>query len=142
MNIDCLIPYFREDLITFPLWEEGDFRPTINLDLQIDTLPKNFKVETFISDIKDNNNDFWEQNSNINISLQVSKCDASTFELYGIDMSLKEHYNLYFELSDGNNLLNDNLEPIETSWKPINEQIDILVESAKNIIDFCKSFKN
>ena len=42
-EIKKLIPNVCEDFITFPLWEEGDYRPTVNIWKHFKELPKEIK---------------------------------------------------------------------------------------------------
>lgn len=114
MNYKKLLPFVSENFITFPLWEEGDYRPTLNIWLHLNELPTEIVNWEYLN-IKDG----------FDIYCIVNFMKRESIELFDTKIESKAYYNVKFKISKQS-------ENIEDS------DIDELIDCAEFVIKYFK----
>jgi hypothetical protein len=99
-EIKCLIPYVSENFVTFPLWEEGDYRPHINIWQLYDKLPQEIINNEYITKIQFETYPFV-------ILPKVKYIKESTTEFIDIKIKSGNYYKVEFEIYNGIDILDD-----------------------------------
>lgn len=98
-DIKKLIPFVCENFLTFPLWEEGDYRPRVNVWLPFKKLPAQIidgeKIDLLKLDCKKfANKDFFD------VYPTVKKHESFELEFFGQKTETNEYYHVQFEISN------------------------------------------
>lgn len=105
-DIKKLIPFVCENFLSFPLWEEGDFRPFLRVWLNFDNLPENIidkqKIDLLKLDCKTfAKKDFFD------VYCYVKKIEQPENEFYDIKSPAKSWFNVEFEISNSREFIDD-----------------------------------
>jgi len=116
MKINNLLPFVSENFITFPLHEEVNYTPSINIWFHFNKLPKEME-----------NTDELTINLpniiNFNVYIEVRKIQTKPIEFLGHTIATKEYYCVYFDIRKKINI-SDNIIDIELSLQLAHEIIN------------------
>ncbi len=123
-DIKKLIPFVCENFLTFPLLEDGDFRPRVNVWLTFKKLPAQIidakKIDLLKLDCKK-----FAQKDFFDVYPTVKKHESFELEFFGQKIETYEYYHVQFEISNAREFdKNDHL------------YIDELVFIANSILDY------
>jgi len=103
--INDLIPYFDEDLITFPLWEEGDYKPQVKTYYITKDVDQIDKIKNLYETICANDQlidvEFKQEGIFLDVVLYYTDNSINIMDNdHSIEKLLKYHINVHKNIND------------------------------------------